>query len=217
MAWAEAWWWWWWSTVGFLEGIRESSTKMGKTMQVYIEVLVICPRNILLMVQRSCTTSDLRNPITNGKNYYITGAGFFFPSTVPWGLSPLPGWQSPKGWHYTVRVPGFLYKLQTFICRYFWERGQPKTYLLWTSWELTNYLFAATVCHQEETWYQVNMFRSQNTETVDDKGWESTVQGRPTPRPKKLDHTLARKNDSPTWCGVIVVVWCYCGGVVLLW
>ena len=33
----------------------------------------------------------------------------------------------------------------------------------------------------------------------------------------KLDHTLARKNDSPTWCGVIVVVWCYCGGVVLLW
>ena len=34
---------------------------------------------------------------------------------------------------------------------------------------------------------------------------------------KKLDHTLARKNDSPTWCGVIVVVWCYCGGVVLLW
>ena len=35
--------------------------------------------------------------------------------------------------------------------------------------------------------------------------------------PEKLDHTLARKNDSPTWCGVIVVVWCYCGGVVLLW
>ena len=35
--------------------------------------------------------------------------------------------------------------------------------------------------------------------------------------PTKLDHTLARKNDSPTWCGVIVVVWCYCGGVVLLW
>ena len=34
---------------------------------------------------------------------------------------------------------------------------------------------------------------------------------------KKLDHTLARKNDSPTWCGVIVVVWCYCGGVVFLW
>ena len=34
---------------------------------------------------------------------------------------------------------------------------------------------------------------------------------------KKLDHTLARKNDSPTWCGVIVVVRCYCGGVVLLW
>ena len=33
----------------------------------------------------------------------------------------------------------------------------------------------------------------------------------------ELDHTLARKNDSPTWCGVIVVVWCYCGGVVLLW
>ena len=33
----------------------------------------------------------------------------------------------------------------------------------------------------------------------------------------QLDHTLARKNDSPTWCGVIVVVWCYCGGVVLLW
>ena len=32
-----------------------------------------------------------------------------------------------------------------------------------------------------------------------------------------LDQTLARKNDSPTWCGVIVVVWCYCGGVVLLW
>ena len=37
------------------------------------------------------------------------------------------------------------------------------------------------------------------------------------PQTKKLDHTLARKNDSPTWCGVIVVVWCYCGGVVLLW
>ena len=37
------------------------------------------------------------------------------------------------------------------------------------------------------------------------------------PHGKKLDHTLARKNDSPTWCGVIVVVWCYCGGVVLLW
>ena len=35
--------------------------------------------------------------------------------------------------------------------------------------------------------------------------------------PNKLDHTLARKNDSPTWCGVIVVVWCYCGDVVLLW
>ena len=34
---------------------------------------------------------------------------------------------------------------------------------------------------------------------------------------KELDHTLARKNDSPTWCGVIVLVWCYCGGVVLLW
>ena len=34
---------------------------------------------------------------------------------------------------------------------------------------------------------------------------------------EKLDHTLARKNDSPTWCGVIVVVWCFCGGVVLLW
>ena len=38
-----------------------------------------------------------------------------------------------------------------------------------------------------------------------------------TVSPAKLDHTLARKNDSPTWCGVIVVVWCYCGGVVLLW
>ena len=37
------------------------------------------------------------------------------------------------------------------------------------------------------------------------------------PTRKVLDHTLARKNDSPTWCGVIVVVWCYCGGVVLLW
>ena len=89
MAWAEAWWWWWWwSTVGFLEGIRESSTKMGKTMQVYIEVLVICPRNILLMVQRSCTTSDLRNPITNGKNYYITGAGFFFHQQYLGGYPP---------------------------------------------------------------------------------------------------------------------------------
>ena len=38
--------------------------------------------------------------------------------------------------------------------------------------------------------------------------------------PKKLDHTLARKNDRPTWCGVIVVMWwCFCGVlvVVFLW
>ena len=33
---------------------------------------------------------------------------------------------------------------------------------------------------------------------------------------KELDHTLARKNDSPTWCGVIVVVWCYCGNVFVV-
>ena len=36
------------------------------------------------------------------------------------------------------------------------------------------------------------------------------------PVPEKLDHTLARKNDSPTWCGVIVVVWCYCGSVFVV-
>ena len=33
---------------------------------------------------------------------------------------------------------------------------------------------------------------------------------------RKLDHTLARKNDSPTWCGVIVVVWCFCGSVFVV-
>ena len=33
----------------------------------------------------------------------------------------------------------------------------------------------------------------------------------------KLDHTLARNNDRPTWCGVIVVVWwCFCAGVFVL-
>ena len=180
VAWAEAWWWWW-STVGFLEGIRESSTKMEKPFR-FKGILVMCPRNILLMLQKSCTTLDLQYPINDGIDNWLVQD--FFPSTVPW-LSRLPGWQSPRGWHYTVRVRGFLYKLQTFICRYFWEGGQPKTYLLWTSWELTNYLFAATVCHQEGPWYQVHMFPSQNTKTVDDKGWESTVKGRPTPRPKK--------------------------------
>lgn len=100
----------------------------------------------------------------------------FFSISSTLGVIPLPGWQSPRGWHFMIRVRGFLYKLQTFICRYFWEGGQPKTYLLWTSWELTNYFFAATVCHQEGPWYEVNMFRSQS-KTVDDKGWESRVKG----------------------------------------
>lgn len=30
------------------------------------------------------------------------------------------------------------------------------------------------------------------------------------PHGKKLDHTLARKNDSSTWCDVILVMWSYC-------
>ena len=35
----------------------------------------------LLMVQKSCTTSDVQNSENNGINYLSTGAGFY-PSTV---------------------------------------------------------------------------------------------------------------------------------------
>ena len=55
------------------------------------------------------------------------------------------------------------------------------------------------------------------------QGWPDDLKGLITTAPwkKKLDHTLARKNDRPTWCGVIVVVWwCFCGVVfvvVFLW
>ena len=64
-------------------------------------------------------------------------------------------------------------------------------------------LVSAQVCKQDLPMMDI-VFRQLLRSTVGPLGEE-------------LDHTLARKNDSPTWCGVIVVVWCYCGGVVLLW
>ena len=45
---------------------------------------------ILLMVQKSCTTWDVWNPVNNGINYLSTGAGFL-PSTV----SPVSHWEFP--------------------------------------------------------------------------------------------------------------------------
>ena len=46
--------------------------------------------HILLMVQKSCTTWDVWNPVNSGINYLSTGAGFLPPT-----VSPVSHWEFP--------------------------------------------------------------------------------------------------------------------------
>ena len=70
-----------------------------------------------------------------------------------------------------------------------------------------------TLAQENAKMMQAKMQKKEEKNTCSTKNAEITQSENAT----ILDHTLARKNDRPTWCGVIVVVWwCFCGGVLVV-